>query len=337
MSKEQAAAFFRQDITEQPAVLHNLLDAYSTTRRGEVGAVARQLNTGQPVILLGMGTSHYLCISAAYSFISQGVPAEAPEAGEWIYYLAEQNKTSPVVAVSCSGESIEIVHIKKPDVAIVNAVDSTVGRAAKTTLPMLVGEIHTSTTKGVTNPLALLQLIAHQTAGTFQQQFDALRRTADAMATMVKNDIGAELYDWFGQPDFTDVLGRGPAYGMARVGGMLLREMVRVRNDAMPGASFRHGAVLEMGPGHKMISLASGKTAELGHAVARDAAKAGSQVILITDQPGQHSGKNLKVVTVPDLGEECFQYLALQVMEQYIAAGTDRHGTEYSFFVTTKE
>ena len=202
---------------------------------------------------------------------------------------------------------------------------------------MFCGPIRSSTTTGVTNPLAILQLVAHQIAGTFTRHADALRRVADAMAARLAADIGVELYELLGRPNYADVIGRGPAYGMARTAGMLLREMIPLRGDSMPAASFRHGPLLDAGPDHTLFAMASGHTAGLVHAISAETAAKGSRVLLITDQPAQKLGDGVKVVSVPDLGEECFCHLALQIIEQYIAATVERHGTQFVLEVTTSE
>jgi fructoselysine-6-P-deglycase FrlB-like protein len=341
MSDANTQTGFRQDITEQPEVLHRALDSYSGERRGNLENAAHLLASASvPPVLLGMGTSQYLCIGATYSFAAQRIPVAAPEAAEWIHYLAAAQPAAPTLVVSCSGESAECVRVvneTKTVIGIVNTLDSTIGRRANPVLPMFAGETRSSATKGVTNPLAILQLMAHQIGGSFDEHLDALRRTADAMAARQTNDLGSELYDFMGRPGYTDVIARGPAYGMALVAGLLLREMIPVRGNAVPAATFRHGPMLDTGANHTLICLAGGRTAGLVRDMAAEAAGRGSRVLLISDQPVTLMEPQTKVIRLPDLGEECFPFLALQVIEQYIAATVERHGTSYHLLVTTRE
>ena len=158
------------------------------------------------------------------------------------------------------------------------------------------------------------------------------------MAARNASDAGERICEFLSEtPAYVDVIGRGPGFGAALCGGLLMREMIPIRGGWMASGTYRHGPLLDAGEGHCLFCLADGRTAELGYRIASDAAARGSMVVLITDQPDPQLPERALVVSVPNLGEECFPFLALQTIEQFIIATIEKHGTRYRLLTTTTE
>src|SRR5579859_2889766 len=97
------------EIYEQPAALHRLLDAAPESVPG-LAAWAQKLKQQQirRVVFTGMGSSFYATYPAVIYLLQQGIDAQALEASELYYdYRPLLDQSTLVVAISQSGRSVE--------------------------------------------------------------------------------------------------------------------------------------------------------------------------------------------------------------------------------------
>ncbi|MEX2647455.1 MAG: SIS domain-containing protein, partial [Alphaproteobacteria bacterium] len=133
-----------------------------------------------------------------------------------------------------------------------------------------------------------------------------------------------------------DVVGRGPGLGTALYGALVLRELLGLRGGWMPAGHFRHGPLLDVAQGHKLIVIAGGRTAALGARLAADAAGRGGRAVLVTDR-APDAVPGVLTVSIPVKDELLFALLAALPFELYMAEAARTVGTAYLRVQTTSE
>jgi glucosamine--fructose-6-phosphate aminotransferase (isomerizing) len=330
------------DMADQAPALARLARAYGPggVAAGRLAAAMAAL-AGRPVALVGSGASHAACVAAAASWRQSGLAVEAPEAGEFLHYDPRVDDSGlGVVVVTYSGQSAEAVAIvarrrggNAPTVLVSESIDGPLAASCIAALPLHCGIERATATKSFTNTLGVLLLLGRAT--------DAARSatTSGAMADLLGDRAGLadRLFEAMGGiPPYLDVVGRGPAYGTALFGGLVLRELLALRGGWMTSGHFRHGPLLDVGTGHRLIVVAGRRTLELGLGLARDAAARGGRAILIADgaAPGAPGVLTLPI-TAPD--EATFALLAAVPFELYMARAARDAGTRYVRIQTTSE
>jgi len=91
-----------------------------------------------------------------------------------------------------------------------------------------------------------------------------------------------------GRGDCLSLLGRGPSVASAAAGSLILKEVAKVKAEAMSGGQFRHGPLEVISPGFLAFIFApQGRTRELNLRLARDIARFGGKVVLIGSEEEQ--------------------------------------------------
>src|SRR6185503_18310292 len=135
---------FEKEVLGQPQALEGLLAAYGgpdspLNRLEKLGAAGK----AGSVLFLGMGSSLFAAAPAVCYLEARGIKARAVDASEYLYYLWEPPKTGRLnVVISQSGESAETKRLVEkmagqPYVSLTNHENSTLGKGATVTLPML--------------------------------------------------------------------------------------------------------------------------------------------------------------------------------------------------------
>lgn len=334
------------DMADQPAALARLATAYNPEGRdkGRLKEASRILGGGDQV-LVGSGASHAACVAAAAAWRMDGIPAEAPEAGEFLHYDPRlTGRRAPVVVVTYSGESAEAAAIVEArrrvgayTVLVTERRDSPLAGQCHLTLPLHCGRETATATKSFTNTLGLL--IAVGAACRHRAANVALADCAGRMATMLGDPDGVAeriLDSLGGVPGHLDVVGRGPGFGTALYAGLMLRELLAIRGGWMTPGHFRHGPLLDVGADHRLIVIAGRHRLDLGARLAADAAARGGRAVLIADGPAPPTPGVLVVpIEAPD--EATFALLAAVPFELVMAQAARIAGTRYVRIQTTTE
>ncbi len=346
MTRAPMVDLLAADMADQPAALARLAQAYAPggDHRARLERAVR-LVRGKPVVLVGSGASHAACVAAAAAWQARGLAAQAPEAGEFLHYGLDAHPVGvPVVVVTYSGRSAEartllgsLTAKGVPVVLVTENLAAPVAASSQVALALAVGPEQATATKSYTNTLALLGLLADAVAGLPGSRLadEAAERAADMLAD--RGGLAGRLIEALdGVPGHIDVVGRGPGLGTALYGGLVLRELLALRGGWMPAGHFRHGPLLDVGAGHRLIVVAGGRTAALGTRLATDAAGRGGRAVLITDR-APDAVPGVLAVAIPVKDELLFALLAALPFELYMAEAARRVGTAYQRLQTTSE
>ena len=288
---------FYAEIAGQPDALRRAAEGLRD--QGSTAAAMAGSVTNDTVILTGMGGSYAACYPLAADLAEAGTTAVMLGAAELLHFrLGILDGPTPVVVVSQSGESAEIVRLAStlrdrvggpPIVAVTNGVDNTLARTADLVLDTCAGPETGPSTGTFAAALVILSGLGRILRGsTVEDACDELSREADRAAASIErlladSALGDHLLTWLGPREEIVVLGRGPARAAAEMAALTLKEAVGLPAEALDAAQFRHGPVELAGPTLAAIVIATEpETEELDSGLARELREAGSAVWVIT-------------------------------------------------------
>ena len=270
------------------------LSAVLQQQCGEGAAALSQagslLRSGKRVLITGIGASLYASIPLEYFLCSVGIDAEAIEAGELLHYRYGMLRDAVVVAVSRSGESVEVARLvekikgRNTIIGVSNDPRSLLARSSDVSIHIgsLADEMVAIQT--YTGTLLALHFVASAATNTFDSAVQEVKDVLPAFASLVESSMRA-LSDWdefLGAKSPVYLIGRGPSGGSALEGALLFHEVAKSPAVSMSGASFRHGPVEVVDHDFRGLIFASqAKTQDLDTSLAEDLAHFGGRIHLI--------------------------------------------------------
>lgn len=201
-----------------------------------------------------------------------------------------------------------------------NNPQSTLGRYAPLTLPLMAGPEEGTTNKTFVATLAVLGLLSLTLTGASTKTYGAgLSQAARIMAEQdgCWADEAKSWYRRFVPCQAWSLVARGYCVGAADQGALIVKEMAGIPVEGYAGGTFRHGPLELAGPEHGVVVLApAGKTRALGLRLAYEAASLGSPTLLLTDAAAEsESDGNPLVVRMPALDETLAPYIYIVPLE----------------------
>ena len=203
---------------------------------------------------------------------------------ESVLFLAiSQSGASPdlLAAAAAAREAGALV------VALVNAEESALVRAANHAIPLRAGEeTSVAATKSyVASLTAILQLVASWMRDN--ELHDALERVTAQLAGAWKLDWGAAI-DHLQHASNLFVIGRGLGLGVAQEAALKLKETCGLHAEAFSAAELRHGPVALVGPGFPVLAFAQNDETRAGvEELAGELVGVGARVMIAGSQvPG---------------------------------------------------
>jgi glucosamine--fructose-6-phosphate aminotransferase (isomerizing) len=282
------------EILEEPAALGRVYHEYVEQSNPALKEAVRLLKSSPAVFMTGMATSEYGCIPAA-CLLSQGhKPNTLYDVSELLYYHLEGlPKGSPLVVVSQSGESAEIVHLleqvkgRLPIIGVYNDPASTLAKGCTVGLPILAGPQMACGSKTNTATLAVMNLLAEAVLGRdILKAGEQIQKAITSIQRVFENweeelAPGADLLE---DSHYTVFVGRGPGRATAMFSSCLFREVPKVVAEGMGAAAFRHGLREMITPQHRVVIFApQGKTTRNLIGLAQDMLKIGVPVCVFTN------------------------------------------------------
>jgi glutamine---fructose-6-phosphate transaminase (isomerizing) len=294
-----------QEIVEQPAVLHAVLEQY-TRRTPILASIAREWalrSVRSHVVITGMGSSYSASYPCATYLNNRGIPTFLVDTSELVHYqMPLALKAGLLIVVSQSGESAEMRRLLAelpagvPVIGITNSRQSRLAERAQWVLELLAGDERTVPSKTHTATQLTLLLMATYLAGDNRAvvMADALR-TIGAIERLLSRwqaPVEAAINYLDGASRLT-IIARGYALGAAMAGALVFEEVSRLQAHAVSGGQFRHSSletvrsdfyacmlIGEDGTRNLMLDLASelagygGKLTLIGHDLPRDSGHA---------------------------------------------------------------
>jgi glucosamine--fructose-6-phosphate aminotransferase (isomerizing) len=331
---------FLQEILEQPKAFREVLNRYFGKENNLLSKNRIYPKKGyKSIVFTGMGSSYFASHIAANFLNERGISSFVCEAGELLHYnLNGLNKTNLLVAVSQSGETIEIKNIinnlngKLNIVGITNEEDSFLAANSNILLPIYAGKEAMTTSKTYINTIAVLLLLAFTlTDGMNDKRREELYRLPDFIENFLvdwESKID-RIVQFLGEIPFLNLISRGPSLSSALQGSVILKEGAHIYTEGLPGASFRHGPFEIAGGNHKSIIFApSGKSSKLNINMACELSALGSSVVLISNEDIDYKNKNLYHLRLDLVEEYLFPILDIIPIELLIVKIAKAKGLE---------
>ena len=292
-----AGELMTREIAEQPAIVAGLLRA-ERDRTQEI-ATALRARWGEIafVSIAARGTSDNAARYAQYLFgaLTGRAVALATPALFTRYGAPPDLRRALTIGISQSGASPDIVAVLAearrqgaPTLAITNAPDSPLARAAEFVLPIGAGvERSVAATKSYMAQLAALAMLAVALgAGDGARRWEELAAIAPAIATTVglAEEIArrAARYRDIGQ---LITAGRGYCYGTAFEAALKLKETCYLLAEPYSPPDFIHGPVAIVEPGYPALLFApSGATFADMLAFAKTLRERGADLLIVSDR-----------------------------------------------------
>jgi glucosamine--fructose-6-phosphate aminotransferase (isomerizing) len=282
----------QKEIDEQPVALERFLSAESQTVERLARGIAQ--HGIHYVLIAARGTSDNAARYAQYLFGAYNrLPvALATPSLYTLYGAPPRMEGALVIGISQSGRSPDIVSVVEagrsqdcPTLAITNAPDSPLARAAEWVLPIQAGdELAVAATKTYTASLAALALLSTTLAGDTARRAE-LERVPEWMRQTLTGLQSAlpriERYRYIGR---SAVIGRGFNYATAFEVALKIKELTRVVTESYSSADFLHGPISVLEPGFPLILIApTGRTFADLAALAAETKQRNAELILISD------------------------------------------------------
>ena len=349
--------FMSKEIHEQPAAVRDtLLGRIAETGPGApVGAGPRlvldqmrlsddDLRMIDKVFIVACGSSYHSGLVAQQAIEHWArIPCEVEIASEFRYRDPVLSRSSLVVAISQSGETIdtlEAVHFAKWQqarvLAVCNVVDSSMARDADAVLYTRAGpEIGVASTKCHLAQHVAMQIIALYLAqvrgrlypeeaasilrdlGALPEKVEAVLGTADIVKNVCSAPIVSEARDFF-------FLGRGVSRAVALEGALKLKEISYLRAEGYAGGELKHGPIALIEPGTVVVAIATrSRLREKILSNVQEVKARGATIVLVVDERDIDDPAVVAladhVLPVPGAGHELFQPIIDNVPLQLLA------------------
>jgi glucosamine--fructose-6-phosphate aminotransferase (isomerizing) len=300
-----------RDIASQPESLACVLRLHAGEGRGTLRHAADVVRSAGRVVVTGIGASLYAATPFYYRLAALGLHATIVEGGELLHYLRDLCKDAAVIAVSRSGESVEIAKLIPAlkqlgclMVGVTNDAGSSLARGAECALTIGSLPDEMVAIQSYTGTVLALHLLAAEVGSDFAAARDGVERLIAPLPEYISASVQAiSEWDRFLDPAVPiHLLARGPSSASASEGALLFGETAKAAAFGMHAASFRHGPVELVDSAFRgLIFAPPGRARSLNLALARDLVRFGGQVRVI-GAPGPDAA-GLQLVPAPDVGE----------------------------------
>lgn len=249
--------FMLKEIYEQPKILSEI----ASQKNSETEKIARMIKKSRGSYLVGCGTASYACIAGTYIFSKVAKRHINFAIGsEFGYHLDFLNKDSLVLAISQSGETIDILEsVKKAKdrkakiACLTNVLGSSLYRLSD--YKMLIGagpEKAVASTKALVGMIAHLILLAYALNGGVTEGKKILDKSVRSLRKILSDKSVKtirRLADKIVDKKNIFVIGRGISYPTALEAALKIKEISYIHAEGLAAGELKHGplALVEKG------------------------------------------------------------------------------------------
>ncbi|MGG3467301.1 SIS domain-containing protein [Neobacillus pocheonensis] len=334
--EQQYRTRYLEDVLTQPQALRGLIKDNGTIQVSMDKWGDEWEETGKPLIVFtGMGASLFAA-EIAQSYLSQnGVFSLVLPTSDLVDRLSSIPKDAFLIAISQSGESIEmreLVDILGPRrlYAVTRVPVSFLAQSAHDVVLLDLLPDLSVAIKTYTGTLSLLMLFAARLVeGKDNKMSERILQAADIIEDQLPawESEAVNLANKMGRPKYTSFLGRGIDQYSARGAALLFKEGAKLAAEASCGGQFRHGAVEVVDSEHFTIYFVPPNTDRRYKRVKASVEEllnlAGRVVTVGTNVPIQQNEKYLSHLSVRDTEDPIIAAIAgivpVQLLTAYLA------------------
>ncbi len=314
--------FMLKEIMEQPKTLM----AASQQDKELFISVAMDILRADQVIVTACGSSRYAALVGRYLFSSIGKKfCEVVMASEFQYFADSLGKNTLVIAVSQSGETLDVIDGVKlarqggaKIVSIINRPQSLLGELSHNVIYLNCGpEIGVCATKSFLNQLAVFYLLSFSMVHSFDMAADNIRKVSKQVAKVIdwnREEIN-RIADLYYKSSDCYYIARGINFAIASEGSLKLKEISYIHAEGMPAGELKHGTLSLIQKDTPILVVCPGDyTYEETLSNAIEAKSRGAKIIAVSDRDNEVYDHWIKLPKVHDLLYPMVAVVPLQLL-----------------------
>lgn len=263
-SKGKYEHFMLKEIYEQPKVIQNIANNYDS----QISELIRIIKQAKGTFFIGAGTAFHACLAGTYLFSKIArIHVNTAVASEFNYLEDFLNKKSLIIALSQSGETIDVVEplnrAKEKGskiVAITNALGSTIYRMADYKILLGAGpEKAVASTKAYVSKLAILLMLSFGMVGKTKEIKAALVKVADEMERLLEKESVEKIKKialFLSSVSHIYTIGRGASYPTALEAALKIKEVSYIHTEGLAAGELKHGTIALISEGTPCLVFA---------------------------------------------------------------------------------
>lgn len=319
MSDSLSSNAYVNDILHQPDSLRDTFAGFKGLDFKGIRQYAERVadNSLKRVVLTGMGSSYHALHPLQLKLVAHSIPSQMIETSELIHFSpALLSPETLLIAVSQSGQSVEILHLLKlvqkrvPLIGITNTAESPLAQNSETSLVTQAGSENSVSCKTYVTTLAALTILGDLLIGQEPREtISALEASTEAMAPYLsqwESFVESAIRKMDGIRNLI-LAGRGPSLAAAGAGGLIIKEAAHFPAEGMSCAAFRHGP-MEMLSSEVFVLVYEGigATRKLNADLVANIQTAGGRSELITTE-----GDNSHIYHLPTIPDICLPLMEI--------------------------
>jgi glucosamine--fructose-6-phosphate aminotransferase (isomerizing) len=319
--------FMLKEIMEQPRTIEAAVDQDKEI----FTKIAMDILRAGQVIVTACGTSRYAALFGRYLFSKVGRKfCDVVMASEFHYFADSVDKNTVVLAVSQSGETLDVIEgVKRARdvgaqiISIVNRPYSQLSEMSHHVINLKCGpELCVAATKSFISQLVVFYLLAFSMNNSFDKAVANLRSISPKIARTIElnnqklGQLSEQLKD---KSDFY-YIARGINFAIASEGALKLKEISYIHAEGMPAGELKHGtlALIETGTPVAVICPDDYTYHEtLSNAI--EAKSRGAYIIAVSDKKNEIYDFWIKIPKVDELLYPIITVVPLQLLAYYLA------------------
>ncbi len=250
-NKGKFSHFMIKEIYEQPTIIRNIAKTYE----GEIAALVKLIKKARGTFFIGAGTAYHAGLGGIYLFSKIAHKhINSAVASEFNYLEHFLNKDSLVVALSQSGETIDVIEpLNRAKargskiVALTNVLGSSIYRMADYKILLGAGpEKAVASTKAYIAKMSVLLMLAFGYVGKIEESKKLLLLAADEIDRILKPNNVFEIKKvarFLAQTKNIYIIGRGVSYPAALEAALKIKEVSYVPTEGLAGGELKHGTI----------------------------------------------------------------------------------------------
>src|SRR3989344_1950645 len=243
--------FMIKEIHEQPKVIRNIAKNYSK----QIGQLSKIIKEARGTFFIGCGSASYAALAGQYLFSKiANLHVNFSIGSEFNYLEHYLNKNSLIIALSQSGETIDVVEpiaaVKKRGVKVValtNVLGSTLYRLADYKIPLGAGpEKAVCATKSFIAMVSILIFLAYQMNNEGNSAKEILIKAAGNIEEILKDkylEKIRKLANKIYRKEHVYIIGRGLSYAAALEATLKLKEVSYIHSEGFAGGELKNGVI----------------------------------------------------------------------------------------------
>jgi len=243
--------FTIKEIHEQPTVIRYAAEGLESS----AAKIAKEIRKAKGAFLIASGTAYHACLAGTYLFSKIAKhPINTAAASEFNYLEDFLTKKSLVIALSQSGETIDVIEplnrARKKGAkiaAVVNSLGSTIYRMADIKVLLGAGpEIGVASTKAYIAKIGFLLMVAYSLIGKTQQAKKLLLLAAVEVERLLQTknlQRIKKIAKVLSKSEHIYTIGRGVSYPTALESALKIKEVSYIHTEGLAGGELKHGTI----------------------------------------------------------------------------------------------